>query len=121
VTEQRGETIELRETEQIVPHGAARTTWLVRQGSGWTRATEWPGASTEQRDAGPGTVWERVVVLVLPAGTELVRVESRPRPATSRDPLSYLEKSSRAPSRATARALYRVEVGGRVRRVAKRA
>jgi len=117
VTDPPGEAVELNETERIVPHGAARTTWLVRHGRGWTRATDCPGASTAQREAGPGTVWERVVSLVLPAGTELMRVESRPRRPPARDPLSYLEKSSSKVPRATERTLYRVGVGGRVRRV----
>jgi hypothetical protein len=107
-------SVELVDSERIVPHGEARITWLVRKGDGWVRATEWPGATTRARDAGPGTVWERAVTLELSTGTELTRVESRPRAEPPKDPLSYLDRRNPRP-RSTRRTLYRVEVGGRVR------
>jgi len=114
----RSESIELIDEERIVPYGAARTTWLVRQGEGWIRAAVWPGATTEARDAGPGTVWERAVKLVVARGTELMRVESRPRPEAPKDLFAYFGKKSAHP-RTTRRTLYRVEAGGRVRPVPK--
>ncbi|HEX4335742.1 MAG TPA: hypothetical protein VH062_07490 [Polyangiaceae bacterium] len=110
----RIESVELVDSERVVPYGDARVTWLVRKGDGWVRATQWPGATTAARDAGPGTVWERAVTLALVAGTELVRVESRPRIEAPKDPLSYLDRRGARP-RTTRRTLYRVEVGGRVR------
>jgi hypothetical protein len=115
VTE-RTESIELIDDERIVPYGAARTTWLVRQGEGWIAAAQWPGASTESRNAGPGTVWERAVKLALPRGTELMRVESRPRPEAPKDLFAYFGKKGAHP-RTTRRTRYRVEAGGRVRPV----
>jgi hypothetical protein len=105
--------VELVDSARVVAYGEARVTWFVRKSDGWVRAAEWPGAVIESRDAGPGTVWERAVTLELAQGTELLRVESRPRPETPKDPLSYLDRrTSRA--RATRRTRYRVEVGGRV-------
>ena len=119
MTKDRDEEVELIEAERVVAHGAALTTWLVRHGQAWTRATEWPGAVVERRDAGPGTVWERAVTLVVPRGTELLRVETRPRHEVPRDPLSYLERAIRSLPRSTHRTRYRVEVGGRVLPVAR--
>lgn len=109
----RAATVELVDSARIVPYGEALVTWFVRKNDAWMRAAEWPGAVAERRDAGPGTVWERAVTLELAPGTELLRVESRPRAEPPRDPLSYLDR--RKPrARATRRTRYRVEVGGRV-------
>ncbi|HVW30056.1 MAG TPA: hypothetical protein VHC69_32070 [Polyangiaceae bacterium] len=109
----RAAPVELVDYARVVPYGEARVTWFVRKGDGWTRAAEWPGATVEARDAGPGTVWERVVTVELAPGTELLRVESRPRAEAPKDPLSYLDR--RTPrARATRRTRYRVDVGGRV-------
>jgi hypothetical protein len=116
VTTAVGETVELVEHERIVPYGAARTAWLVKKGDGWVRATLWTGATTEQRSAGPGTVWERAVTLVLPRGTELMRVETRPRPEPPKDPLSYLDRRTARPM-ATRKTAYRVISGGRVQAI----
>jgi hypothetical protein len=106
-------SVELVDSARVVPYGEARVTWFVRKGEGWVRAAEWPGAVVEARDAGPGTVWERAVTMDLSPGTELLRVESRPRTEAPKDPLSYLDRRSSRP-RATRRTRYRVEVGGRV-------
>jgi hypothetical protein len=109
----RAAQVELVDCARVVPYGEARVTWFVRKSDGWVRAAEWPGAAVEQRDAGPGTVWERAVTVELPAGTELLRVETRPRAEAPKDPLSYFDRrGSRA--RATRRTRYRVGVGGRV-------
>ena len=56
----------------------------------WITAAEYPGAESERRDAGPGTVWERAVTIIVPLGTELMRVETRPRQTETKDPMSYL-------------------------------
>jgi hypothetical protein len=109
----RAAAVELVDSARVVSYGEARVTWFVRKSDGWVRAAEWPGAVVEARDAGPGTVWERAVTMELPPGTELLRVESRPRVEAPKDPLSYFDRrASRA--RATRRTRYRVEVGGRV-------
>ena len=109
----RAVRVELVESEHVVPYGEARVTWLVQKADGWVRATEWPSAVLEDRDAGPGTVWERAVIVELPPGTLLERVESRPRPLPRKDPLSYFDRQGARP-RATRRTRYRVDVGGRL-------
>jgi len=117
MSDRDGDRVELIDDERIVPYGAARTTWFVRRGVSWVKAAEWPGATTERRDSGPGTVWERAVLVPLPPGTELMRVETRPRKVAPVDPLSYLSRETRRPPRSTRRTRYRVEPGGRVRPV----
>lgn len=109
------ERVSVADHERIVPHGAARATWFVRKGEAWVKAAEWEGVSSTRRDAGPGTVWERTLDLELPIGTELMRVETRPRAVPVRDPLSYLTSETKRPPRATRRTYYRVERGGRLR------
>jgi hypothetical protein len=108
--------VDLVDGEHVVARGAARTTWFVRQGEGWVRAADWAGAEVERRSSGPGTVWERAIRLSLPAGTELLRVETRPLPPPPRDPLSYLQSEIRTTPRATRRTVFRVLRGGRLAR-----
>ena len=108
------EQIQLFDDERIVPHGAQRTTWFVRQGEAWIKAAEWPGATTERRDSGPGTVWERAVTVTLPLGAELMRVETKPLPPANKDPMSYLRTETKRQPRATRRTYYRVGPGGRL-------
>ena len=117
---ERARTIELFFHERIVGRGNERTAWFVRQADGWTKATEWPGATVESRDTGPGTVWEQAVQLTLPVGTELMRVESRPRPMPPKDPMAYLRSAARQPPRATRRTYYRVDPAGRLVALPKR-
>jgi hypothetical protein len=114
VTEPVGERVEVVEDERVAPHGTVHTWWFVRQADAWVKAGKWPGALTEPRDAGPGTVWERVVRLVAPTGTEFMQVVVRPRPPARRDPLSYLEHTVKRAPNATDRRYYRVLRGGRL-------
>jgi hypothetical protein len=102
------------DTERIVDHGAALTTWFVKRDAAWVKASEWPGGTTTARDAGPGTVWERSVLLSVSAGTLMMRVETRPRPEERRDPFAYLEREARRARRVTRRTYYRVAPGGRL-------
>ena len=106
--------VELVEHERVMGRGAARVYFLVKKGDGWLRATEWPGAQTESRDAGPGTVWERAVILELPVGTEVSRVEVRPREPRRLDPLSHLMSRASAAPRTTRRVSFRVKRDGRL-------
>jgi hypothetical protein len=106
------EVIEVVEDERIAPHGQVHVWWFVQKADDYVKAGEWPGAVTERRDSGPGTVWERVIRLVLPQDTELMRVEVRPRPPVRRDPLSYLEREQKAAPSATRRSYFLVTRGG---------
>lgn len=106
------EVIEIAENERIAPHGQVHVWWFVQKADDYVKAGEWPGAVTERRDSGPGTVWERVIRLVLPQGTELMRVEVRPRPPVRRDPLSYLEREQKPAPSATRRSYFLVTRGG---------
>lgn len=114
------ERVEVVESERIAAHGHVHVWWFVEKADDYVKAGTWPGAVVERRDAGPGTVWESVIHLVLPRGTELMRVEVRPHPAERQDPLSYLERDQkRAPNR-TRRSYYVVARGGQLRLIPTR-
>jgi hypothetical protein len=66
-------------------------------------ATQWPQAEVDDRDAGPGIVWERRVSLLLPVGTVLLRLETRPSRAPARSPLDYLTRELKTAERQTLR------------------
>ena len=109
-------TIEVEAFEAIVRGGVRRVTWLVEQDGEWRLASELPGASVEARDAGPGTVWVRRVTLELPPGARLQRIESAPKQAAPRDPLSYLFAPERQGGRQTKRSQFVVGHTGRLER-----
>jgi hypothetical protein len=92
-------TIELTEGEYIAPRGKRELTWLIRLNDAWVHISEWPGALVERCQAKSGTVWENRTQLVVPAGTLLTRVESRPQPYAKRDALDYLKRSPQAARR----------------------
>jgi hypothetical protein len=106
--------LELIDEERVVARGTQRSTWFVRRGDAWTRAADFPGATVERRDTGPGTVWEHAVIVVLPAGTELMRVDSRPLSVAAKDPLAYLRSGAKPSPRATRRRYYKVDERGRL-------
>lgn len=109
------ELVEVVEDERVAPHGQAHVWWFVQKADDYVKAGEWPGAVSERRDAGPGTVWERVIRFSVPRGTELMRVETRPRPAVRRDPLAYLEREQKGAPTVTRRSYFVVSRGGRLR------
>jgi len=106
--------VEVVEMEVVDGRSTRRTHWFVRRGQAWVKAAEWPGAREERREAGPGTVWERVLLLALPEGERLMRVDVRPRPLPPRDPLAYLRSSAPGAAKTTRRLYYSVERGGRL-------
>jgi hypothetical protein len=112
--------IELVEEEVVVEHGTRRVVWFVRHADAWEHASAWPGTVTTQRDAGPGTVWERVLELEVPIGTPLMRVETRPAPAPPRNALDYLRQEQRVAARHVRRAYFRADAHGRLARVRHR-
>jgi hypothetical protein len=112
----RAHRIELTDAESVTDRGTLRVSWLVRHNDGWVRAADYPGATQERLQAGPGTVWESRIELELAEGTLLARVESRPGARTRKDPLEYLRRETRAPARDVQRLLYRVGASGALRR-----
>lgn len=109
--------IELEAFESVVPGGVRRVTWLIQQDEEWLLASEFPGASVEQRDARPGTVWVRRMALDLPSGALLVRIESEPNRAPARDPMAYLFGSAGKSARQSRRSYFVVNAGGKLERV----
>lgn len=109
--------IALEAFETIVDGGVRRVSWLVADGEDWITAAEYPGASVEMADRSPGVVWRRSMLLSLPSGTRLMRVESLPQPrGAQRDPLSYLWGSPRAPAQQVQRRYFIVDARGRLER-----
>jgi hypothetical protein len=106
--------IELLQQECVVPRGTAEITWWVSHERGWISAHEWPGARTDQLDAGPGTIWQTRITLELAVGTTLMRVESRPRVEGRRDAMDYLSREVRSAAHQTVRTYHRVDRRGRL-------
>lgn len=112
----REHRIEVVNAELIADRGTRRVSWRVKRGDGWVSANEWPGATEERLDPGPGTVWETRLELELPTGTLLERVESRPRAPSSKDALEYLTRETRGTARQVVRTIYRVSPRGELLR-----
>lgn len=85
-------TIEVFESEVVVPRGTRRTSWRVRFRDDWVAVSEHPTARVENVDSGPGTVWERRIELDVESGTLLERLTSSPAPRQD-EPLAYLHRS----------------------------
>lgn len=111
------ERVELTSSESVTERGTARVTWRVQQGDAWSGAAEMPGATLERLDAGPGTVWETRILLELPRGTLVERIESRPAPYQHRGVLDYLSREARLPPRRVRHTLFRVGRRGELVRV----
>jgi hypothetical protein len=103
--------------ESIVPGGVRRVTWLLETEEDWTVIGELPHARVEQLDCGPGVVWRRRVVLTLPIGARLMRVESVPKRGPALDPLAYLLGPKARVARETRRAQFVVAAGGALTRL----
>jgi hypothetical protein len=95
----RDVAIELREGEYIAPRGTREISWHIRQNDGWVHVSKWPLAEVVRCETKSGVVWENLTRLTVPAGTRLLRVESRPAPYTQRDALDYLRRSPNAARR----------------------
>jgi hypothetical protein len=104
--------VELAEIENIVARGRRTVTWCLRAGQRWVRAAEQPNARIVSLDAGPGTVWEHLVELELPAGSVLMRIESSPVPERRRQALEYLMNETRAAARRVRRTYFKVARDG---------
>ena len=109
--------ITLSTFESIVPGGVRRVSWLRFDDGDWVLLGEGPGVRVVQQECGPGTVWARQVMALLPAGARLMRVESAPKRAEPRDPLAYLMSNVRGAERTTRRSYFAVGAGGKLERL----
>lgn len=104
--------VDLTEGEYIAPRGTREVTWLIRINDGWAHISQWPEAEVERCQATSGVVWQNITHLVVPPGTRLTRVESRPAPYAKRDALDYLTRSKTQPARRVLRQEFRVGLRG---------
>lgn len=107
------EHVELIEEEVVRAGGPSTVNWLVRRNDGWVRAQSHPSAQSERLERGSGIVWRTRVTLVLPRGTALRRLESRPV-ATTKSALEHLTGGSRGAKRRSVERAYFVAAGGAV-------
>lgn len=106
------ERVELTEHEVVVARGHEKVIWFVRHANNWVAAAAFEGVELLDVKAGAGVVWDRRLVLMLQTGTELMRVEVRPRSGVPKDPMQYLRGEVRGMSRHTRRTYYVVGRGG---------
>ena len=106
--QEHGEPVELVDSERIVERGHCQVVWFLRQGDGWVHASDWPGATREAVDAGPGTSWEARIQLTAPRGTWVMRVQSSPGADRRLSPLDYLRRDIRRPASRVARSYFRI-------------
>lgn len=111
----RRHRIELSEGEYVVARGVRRVRWSLHVNDGWMGVRDVQGAETQSVDARSGTVWEQRISLELPAGTRLLRVETRPQPPERRDALEYLTGTPRTRTQRT-RQVFVVTPDGRLER-----
>jgi hypothetical protein len=100
--------IELTEGEYVAERGKRTITWLIRINDDWAHVSEWPGVEVERCQAKSGMVWENLTRLMVPPGTLLTRIESRPAPYQKHDALDYLKRAPTQPARRVFRQEYRV-------------
>ena len=111
--------IELETFESVADGGTRRVSWHVAEGERWLAAVNYPGARAELCERTPGVVWRRRVVLSLPTGARLMRVEALPGGVVQRDPLSYLWKAGRAAPQTLQRSYFSVGPRGSLVRAAR--
>jgi hypothetical protein len=103
--------------ESVAPGGVRRVTWLIEGEDDWMLLAELPAAQVQNLDCGPGVVWRRQVVVTLPVGARLMRVDSIPKRAPAQDPLAYLLAPSARVGRETRRSQFVVAAGGVLQRL----
>jgi hypothetical protein len=108
------ELVELFESETIVERGSRTVLWRVCRNDAWLSVTEWPDARIDTLEPPAGTVWQRRILLRVPRGTILIRLESRPAPTQRLNPLEYLRRERFRTGRRTKRVAYRVGSGGQL-------
>jgi hypothetical protein len=111
--------IELDISESITRGGVRRVTWHVASDDSWLSVTAVPGAEIRDAQSTAGVVWRRHVLVELPPGTRLMRVESEPERAPPKDPMAYLWQERGGVRRKVKRSYFRVGTGGRLERVSE--
>ena len=117
-TQRRVHSIELLESEKVVPYGVTRQTWFVHLEGRWTSAHRVPGATVSLLPNGRGSVWERRVELKLETGTRLELVSETPRPRVQRDAFRLLTLDQASPV-LVRKTIHHVASDGRVVRVTR--
>jgi hypothetical protein len=108
------ELVELFESETIVERGSRMVLWRVCHNDASVSVTEWPDAQIDTLEPPAGTVWQRRILLRVPRGTILIRMESGPAPMQRLDPLDYLRRERVRAGRRTRHVTYRVGSGGQL-------
>jgi hypothetical protein len=98
--------------EYVVPYGTKTTTWSVHVEGSWTSITKVAGSERQTVSSGPGTVWQSLFEVRVPAGTWLLRIDTAPLPRRHDDPMSYLEREVRGARQKVTRRYYRVRRSG---------
>jgi hypothetical protein len=93
-------------------------TWHVAQDDDWISVTALPEVELRDAASARGVIWKRQVVVALPLGTRLMRVESEPERAPAKDPLAYLWQTRSGLRRKVKRSYFRVDRAGRLVRLA---
>ena len=104
----------LTDEATVVERGERVRVWFVRFGDGWVRAQEHPDAEVEEvssirgdESCPPGTIWQRSVELLLPAGALLRCIVSRPR-QEDLSAMDYLRRGAVAKGRTVSTSYHRV-------------
>lgn len=102
--------------EAVISGGVRKVTWRVHcsEKDDWISAFDCPGAESEYLDGQSGVVWQKRVQLPLTQGSRLLRVESRPVPRESRDPMSFLEGTRNNSKERTLRTEFHIGTSGRL-------
>jgi len=107
--------VEFEIFESVTRGGVRRVTWHVASEDDWLSVTQVPGALLEHQDRTAGVIWRRQVLVQIPIGTRLMRVESMPdRAAPEDDPMAYLWQTRRGVGRKVKRNYFRVGPGGKL-------
>ncbi len=106
-------SVDLLESEQVVPYGVAKRTWFVNVEGRFTPAHKVLGAQIERRQSERGVVWSRTITLQLAAGTRLELVQESPRPRGRADTFSILTLDQKSAT-VRRRTVHEVTVGGRI-------
>lgn len=109
--------VELEISESVTRGGVRRVTWHVASEDSWVSVTELPGAELRAPASARGVIWRKQVIVELPLGARLMRVESEPERAPPKDPMAYLWQTRGGVRRKVNRSYFRVGRAGRLERV----
>jgi len=114
--------VHLVDEATVVARGERVRVWFLPIGDGWVRAKDHPGAQLEEaraerRDPScpPGTIWQREIELLLPAGTPLLSRVTTPL-IEDLAPLDYMTKDRRGMRRRVQESWFVVEGNYRLKK-----